>query len=152
MRLGIGVSHSRPYHPQTQGKDERFHRTLKADLLQSQGFRSLKHVQEKFDPYRHLYNHERPHQALAMAVPAHRYRISARSFPEVLPVIEYDAIDQVRRVMPKGFLWFQRKRIAVGKAFSGYSVAIRPTIEDGIFDVYFCRYRIRRFDMREQKA
>ena len=34
IRLGIGVSHSRPYHPQTQGKDERFHRSLKAEVLQ----------------------------------------------------------------------------------------------------------------------
>lgn len=39
MRLGIKVSHSRPYHPQTQGKDERFHRTLKAEILQGQAFR-----------------------------------------------------------------------------------------------------------------
>jgi transposase InsO family protein len=152
MRLGIGVSHSRPYHPQTQGKDERFHRTLKADVLQSQHFRSLQHVQEKFDPYRDIYNHERPHQALAMEVPASRYQISVRSFPEALPAIEYDAIDEVRRVMPKGFLRFQRKRITVGKAFAGYSVAVRPTTEDGVFDVYFCRYRIGSFDIREEQA
>jgi len=152
MRLGIGVSHSKPYHPQTQGKDERFHRTLKADVLQSQHFRSLRHVQDKFDPYRHVYNHERPHQAIAMAVPASRYQISARSFPEILPAIEYDAIDQVRRVKPKGFLQFQRKRISVGKAFSGYPLAIRPTTEDGVFDVYFCRYRIKSFDIREEQS
>lgn len=152
MRLGIGVSHSKPYHPQTQGKDERFHRTLKADVLQSQHFRSLQHVQEKFDPYRHLYNYERPHQALAMAVPGSRYQISRRTFPEILPAIEYDAIDQLRRVMPKGFLQFQRKRIRVGKAFAGYPVAIRPTTEDGVFEVYFCRFRIKSFDIREEQA
>jgi len=152
MRLGIGVSHSRPYHPQTQGKDERFHRTLKADVLQSHGFRNLQHVQEKFDPYRHVYNYERPHQALSMAVPASRYQISARSFPEALPAIEYDEIDQVRRVMPKGFLWFQKKRIGVGKAFAGNPVAIRPTVDDGIFEVYFCRYRIASFNIREEQV
>ena len=37
MRLGVRVSHSRPYHPQTQGKDERFHRTMKAELCVQQG-------------------------------------------------------------------------------------------------------------------
>jgi transposase InsO family protein len=148
MRLGIAISHSRPYHPQTQGKDERFHRTLDVDLLQSKHFRDLRHVQAELDPYRHVYNHERPHQALNMAVPANRYQISPRRFPETLPEIRYDAIDTVRRVMPKGFIHYHRHHISVGKAFSGYPVAVRPTPEDAVFDVYFCRHRITRFDLR----
>ena len=38
---GVRISHSRPYHPQTQGKDERFHRTLKAEALQGRPSRTL---------------------------------------------------------------------------------------------------------------
>ena len=41
LRLGVGVSHGRPYHPQTQGKDERFHRTLKAEVLSGRQFADL---------------------------------------------------------------------------------------------------------------
>jgi len=52
FQLGIEVSHSRPRHPQTCGKAERFHRTLKAELLKGKDFRHLKNCQEHFDPWR----------------------------------------------------------------------------------------------------
>ena len=70
MRLGVGVSHSRPHHPQTQGKDERFHRTLEAEVLRYQHCGTLTQWQRQFDRWRVVYNTERPHEALAMAVPA----------------------------------------------------------------------------------
>jgi len=148
MQLGVSITHSRPYHPQTQGKDERFHRTLDIDVLQRRYFRDLQHVQETFEPYRRVYNHDRPHQALAMAVPASRYQISPRTFPETLSPIEYDSIDIVRKVAKKGFIRFRGYIVVVGKAFYGQPVAIRPTTEDGVFDVYFCRHRIAGFDLR----
>jgi transposase InsO family protein len=56
LKLGIDVIHSRPYHPQTRGKNERFHRTLKAEVLAMQSFRSLQQIQAAFDRWRHLYN------------------------------------------------------------------------------------------------
>src|SRR5262249_9640533 len=90
MRLGIGVGHSRPYHPQTQGKDERFHRTLKVEVLHGRTFRDLPHCQAAFDEWRTVYNVQRPHEALAMATPGSRYAISARPFPASLPAVEYD--------------------------------------------------------------
>ena len=77
LRLGIGLSHSRPYHPQTLGKDERFHRTLKAELLGGPPFGDLGHCQRAFDRWRIVYNCERPHQALDLDVPAARFRPSA---------------------------------------------------------------------------
>ena len=46
------VSHSRPYHPQTQGKDERFHRPLKAELLGLHPWRTLAECQARFEPWR----------------------------------------------------------------------------------------------------
>lgn len=52
IRLGIRVSHSRPAHSQTNGKDERFHRTLKAELLAGRHFSSLKSAQQAFDAWR----------------------------------------------------------------------------------------------------
>lgn len=61
MRLGIRIGHSRPYHPQTQGKDERFHRTLKAEVTSRRVFAELSECQQAFDHWRSVYNTERPH-------------------------------------------------------------------------------------------
>jgi len=81
VRLGVVVSHSRPYHPQTNGKDERFHRSLDAEVLKGRSFESLAKVQAALDHWRAVYNQERPHEALQMATPITRYRPSARRMP-----------------------------------------------------------------------
>jgi len=151
MRLGIGVGHSRPYHPQTQGKDERFHRTLKAEVLQGKHFRDIAHTQQRFDKWLPVYNHERPHQAIGMAVPSSRYQISWRRFPESLPGIEYSSGDEVRRVQDKGYVCYKGHRIMLGKAFFGHQVAFRPTADEAILDVYFCQHRIIQVDMNNPK-
>lgn len=148
LHLGIGVSHSRPYHPQTQGKDERFHRSLKAEALGRRMFGDFIQMQTRFDEWRHCYNHVRPHEALAMAVPASRYRVSQRAFPEQLPNFEYGAVDQVRKVQTDGKIFFRNREFRVGKAFRGYPVALRPTLEDGLYEVYFATHRITAIDLR----
>jgi transposase InsO family protein len=71
MRQGIRVGHSRPYHPQTQGKLERFHRSLKAEVLQGRWFTDASQLQQVFDDWRAVYNLERPHEALDMGVRRH---------------------------------------------------------------------------------
>lgn len=148
IRLGINVSHGRPHHPQTQGKDERFHRTLQADLLRDRSFPDLESCQREFDSWRDLYNLERPHQALDLATPASRYQISPRPFPETLPPIEYGPDDLVRKVQVKGEISFRGKTFKVGKAFKGYPVALRPTVQPELFQVYFCQQNIGRIDLR----
>jgi len=147
IRLGIKVGHSRPYHPQTQGKDERFHRTLKVEVLSGQVFRDLDHCQRRFDEWRDTYNLERPHEALGMATPASRYRPSGRRFPETLPPIEYGPSDIVRKI-DHGKIHYRGLVFKVGKAFHGYPVALRPTGEDGLLEAYFCHQRIATIDLR----
>src|SRR6266571_8777864 len=99
LKLGVDVRHSRPYHPQSRGKNERFHRTLKAEVFALNRFRNLADVQRAFDAWRIVYNLERPHQALDQEVPASRYRASTRSMPDRLPEIEYDE-DEIVRTVP----------------------------------------------------
>lgn len=148
MRLGIQVSHGRPYHPQTQGKDERFHRTLNAEVLQGRRFADIPSSQTAFDWWRPVYNFERPHQALDMATPASRYAPSLRSFPEALPPIEYGDGDLVRKVMAEGWVSFKGHAFKVGRALRGYPVALRPTMTDGIWGVWFMTHSIAEVDVR----
>jgi len=150
MRLGIGVSHSRPYHPQTQGKDERFHRTLRAEVLGQRQFGSIEQVQAGLDRWRPIYNTIRPHEALAMQRPQQRYRPSPRSYPEQLPPLEYDAGDALRKVQAMGWIRFARKDIRLPKALKGQVVALRATTQDGVYNVYFGTHHIKEIDLRDK--
>lgn len=152
IRLGIDIRHGRPYHPQTRGKDERFHRSLKAEVLQGCAFRDLDHCQRAFDDWRLVYNHQRPHEALAMGVPAERYRLSPRPFPETLPPIAYAPGDIVRKVQAHGWISFANRPWRVGRAFVGHPVALRPTDRDGVFAVHYCAQRIGILDRRDPAA
>jgi transposase InsO family protein len=152
MRIGIQVRHCRPLHPQTQGKDERFHRSLKAEVLNGNSFRDLTECQRAFDRWRHVYNHERPHEALAMGTPAERYCASPRPFPETLAAIEYGSDDVVRKVDVNGDISFEARRVPIGKAFRGQPVALRPTTEDGVFTVHYCAHQIALLDLRKPSS
>jgi transposase InsO family protein len=149
VRLGVAVSHSRPYHPQTQGKDERFHRSLKAELLRWVTFRDNPDAQRHFDPWRNTYNLERPHEALDMAAPVTRYAPSPRTMPAELPPIEYGSDDLVRKVDAYGYIGFRGVKIRAGRACAGLHVALRPTTTEGQWDLYFCHHKLRRIDLNE---
>jgi transposase InsO family protein len=151
LRLGIRVTHGRPYHPQTQGKDERLHRTMKAEIALDL-LADLDHCQRVFDTWRHVYNYRRPHQAIGMATPSERYRPSDRPFPELLPPIEYLADDIVRKVDKAGDISFKNRRIRLGKPFRGEWIGLRTTAEDGVFSIYFCTHQIGVIDLRSVAA
>jgi len=126
MRLGVLVSHGHPYHPQTQGKDERLHRTLQDELLSRYTWANLLHCQQHFDPWRESYNCERPHEALALQPPINCYQPSSRPFPEALPPILYNPDDILRKVDEEGRIAFHNHCFRVGKAFRFCPVALRP--------------------------
>lgn len=152
MQLGIAVIHSRPYHPQTLGKLERFHRSLKGELLAGTTFTDLGHCQRAFDTWRDFYNLERPHHALNLDTPVSRYASSPRPFPETLPALAYGPDDQVRSVDVSGRISFQGKRFRVGRAFTHKQVALRPTQTDGVWNVYFSIQRVKAIDLRAQNV
>lgn len=151
-RLGVMPSHSRPYHPQTQGKDERFHRTLDIELLSRQSFKDLPHLQKDLDRWRDHYNHERPHEALGQKPPISRYTASPRTFPETLPPIDYAPDVFVRKVQKEGWVSWKNQNIRVSKAFTGLPIGFRPTLKDGVYDVLFSRILIGEVDLITKKV
>src|SRR5713226_9670909 len=100
---GIEVKHSTPYHPQTCGKVERLHQTLKRYLRKQAAAESLAHLQLQLDAFRSHYNQRRPHRALAGQTPlaAFNARLKARPEPPVRPShyrVRQDRIDSEGKV------------------------------------------------------
>lgn len=148
LKVGVGISHGRPRHPQTQGKDERFHRTLNAEVIQGRLFHGLNGCQRHFDRWREVYNHQRPHESLGLEVPARRYRTSERPFPEILPQWEYGPGDAVRKVQTNGSISFRGREYDLGQAFRGERVGVRPADQDGLFGVYFGVHRVAQLELK----
>ncbi|MDP3792565.1 MAG: IS481 family transposase [bacterium] len=142
MRLGIKVSHSRPRHPQTNGKLERFHRTLKNDVIKRNEIKNLPHAQHLFTQWREIYNNVRPHEALQMLTPHERYQPSIRKMPAILPSIEYADGAVVRKVRGNGGFSIDGKEFFPGEAFQGLPVEVRKNEETKTIEVFFCRTRI----------
>lgn len=147
IEAGIAVSHSRPCHPQTLGKDERFHRSLKAEALQGPPFEDLAKAQDAFDQWRHIYNAKRPHDALDGGVPLDRYQVSPRQYRETVEPFEYAKDDLIRRVQQQGFVSFLGRYFRLCKAFQGKAIAFRPTGKDGVFDAWFRHQKIETIDL-----
>jgi transposase InsO family protein len=148
LRLGVRVVHGRPYHPQTQGKEERFHRTLKDELLIRHTWRDLAHCAAEFPKYRQRYNHERPHDALGGDTPASRYRPSVRTLPEKLPAIDYPSPMQVRQVRAKGVITFGGQTWQIGEAFASLPLGLRPSPQaEGQWEVFFSHFKLGLLDL-----
>jgi transposase InsO family protein len=148
---GVRISHSRPYHPQTLGKDERFHRTLKAEALGAP-FADIAQAARRLESWRHIYNQERPHEALDLETPAQRYRASPRDYRETPPPFEYAPDDRLRKVQDKGWISFEGRSARLPKAFKGRQIALRPTNRDGLFEVYYRHQFIAALDFAAQNS
>jgi transposase InsO family protein len=148
MQVGVRVLHGRPYHPQTQGKDERFHRTLNTEVLDRRHV-DLPQCQKRFDTWRHDYNWIRPHQALNLDVPGKHFKPSQRGFPERLPDAEYAGTGvDVRRVDVNGYISLCGERWKIGKAFIGQRVGVEATATDGLMNVLFHGCIVKKLDRR----
>lgn len=152
VQLGIHVSFSRPFHPQTNGKEERFHRSLDVEVLRGHCFGNPDELGRALNRWRTIYNHVRPHEGLNMATPAQRYQVSPRAFPECLPAIEYGPDDIILRVDQRGRARLLNHPIIVSTALKGRSIAARPrTQDDGIYDLYFSHHWLGVVDFRDAR-
>ena len=147
IRLGIAISHGRPYHPQTQGKDERLNRTLLEEVIKQRSFSNLPESQMAFDEWWHVYNYVRPHEALQLLTPSTRYSPSPRPFPATLAPVTYDPDDIIRKVDIVGKIYFHGRTFRISSAFRHQPVAVRPTDQDGIFNIFFCTQKVAQISL-----
>lgn len=149
MQMDILPIHGRPLHPQTQGKEERFHRTLNEDVLKRIPIRDLAHAQQVFDRYRVEFNTERPHGALGLDVPAKHYKRSARQMPAVLREPEYAPGKTLRKVNCKGYISVRQRRYYLSETFIGKYMELLPQ-EENVVAVCYGDFIVAKIDLDEQ--
>lgn len=150
MRLNILPIHGRVYHPQTQGKEERFHRTMKAELLKYTAMKDLTHAQQCFDIWRQEYNHERPHDALNLEVPAKRYEESKIPFPDIIKDPDYDTGARLRKVNCKGFISIKNHRYYLSESFIGQFIRLLQDEDEHLIKLCYGNFEIAKIDLKEQ--
>jgi len=143
LRLGIAIERIKPGNPQQNGRHERMHLTLKLETTKPAGANFLEQ-QGKFDDFIEVFNTERPHQALAMAVPADHYKPSQRQY-QGLPDIDYPFHDKAVTVTTCGRICINRRKINLSQVFAGQTVGIKQT-DDRIWLVSFMDYDLGYFD------
>lgn len=150
MELGVLTVHGRIRHPQTQGKEESFNRSMTRELLRHTTIADLRDAQRRFDEYREFYNNKRPHHALELDTPARRYTKSPREYTEAIPAWEYPEGCHIRRVKETGFFNWDGQGYFLSEAFGGKEIAVRPSRIDGCVTLLFRQFLIGRIDIEKR--
>lgn len=147
LRLGIAIERIRPGRPQQNGRHERMHLTLKKEATRPPGMNSLQQ-QARFDAFVREFNHERPHEALAMKTPADVYTASPTPY-RGLPELSYPLHDREVLVTACGRICIYRKRINLSTVLAGQRVGIKE-VDEGIWIVSFMHYDLGYIDLEQQ--
>jgi transposase InsO family protein len=141
-RSGVLHPHGRPYHPQTQGKVERYHRTLGQEALgRLTAGQPDADAQRVLDGWRAEYNQVRPHDGIGLGVPAERWRPSERPRPLTLPPAVLKAGAEPRRVQGRGEVSWRGYEVFVGVGLAGERVGVIEA--DGQVAIWFGERRVR---------
>jgi transposase InsO family protein len=146
LRLGIRPTHGRPYHPQTQGKVERFHGTLQREVGTKLYAPTTEAAQRRLEQFRVFYNWERPHQAIGQRFPGSLYSPSKRIRPSTLPEPNYPAGSQLRQVDQGGHFMFKGQDHKAGRGLARQTIAIQACPETGTLQVYFCGFKLAKLE------
>ena len=145
----MGIVHERiqPGRPQQNGRHERMHRTLKEDTTKPPAL-TLRLQQKKFDRFRHMFNHERPHEGLKNETPASFYQRSSVMFPRTAVEFAYPRGFITRRVNSSGDISWHKDRIFISQVFSFEDLGFEEMDED-FFRVYFRDIELGELDVAE---
>jgi transposase InsO family protein len=148
LRLGIAIERIKPGHPQQNGRHERMHRTLKQATTRPAAMNSLQQ-QARFDTFLKEFNDERPHEAIAMKVPAELYLPSPRTY-KGLGELNYPFHDKSIIVTECGRICFYGKKINLSIVLAGQKLGLKE-VDEGIWLVSFMHYDLGYIDL-EQKT
>jgi hypothetical protein len=144
MQLGIIHERIDPGRPTQNGRHERLHRTLKEDAATPPA-KSLKIQRQRHLEFTRVFNHERPHQALDMNMPASLYSASNKRFLPVEPDLPYDSMYAVRAVRGNGTIRWKNHEIFITEVLRGQKLGLLQS-DQGHVDVYFGTFHLGGFD------
>jgi transposase InsO family protein len=147
LRLGIRIERIRPGHPQQNGRHERMHLTLKQEANRPAG-QSFLQQPAKFDHLIEDFNHQRPHEALAMKCPAEVYTPSTRTYLGIAQP-HYSFHDKSVVVTNCGRLCLYNQKINLSSSLAGQAVGIKE-VDHGIWLVTFMQYDLGYIDLEEK--
>jgi putative transposase len=143
LRLGIEIERTKPGHPEQNGRHERMHLTLKKEATKPAAANFLQQ-QARFDAFIDQYNRDRPHQALAMKVPADVYARASRVY-RGLEELTYPFHDGTFTVTQCGRICFKGRKVNLSHVFAGQNVGVTQ-VGERIWLVTFMRYDLGYFD------
>ena len=149
MDLDILPIHGRIRHPQTQGKIERFHRSMKQELLKHTSIANIDDAQLKLSVWRDKYNNIRPHEALGMKRPAEVYEPSQRAYKEKIDKYEYSAKYRVIKVNSWGYVRIAHHQIYLSETMIDQYLEFRPNPDGDTFVACYRNFKIAEFDAED---
>lgn len=151
MNHDILPIHGRAYHPQTQGKIERFHRSMKDELLKHRHFENLDDANDAFREWRYKYNFIRPHEALNMLCPAEVYEKSGREYKEDVPEYDYSGENHVIKVNTWGYVRFAHYQVYISETMINERIEFRHSDNGNSFFACYRNFKIAEFDVHSGK-
>ena len=146
MDLDILPIHGRIKHPQTQGKIERFHRTMKDELLKHTVIQDIHDADRKLQQWRDKYNNVRPHEALGMQRPGDVYEPSRRQYSDYVKKYEYGGEYHVIKVNSWGSVRFDKYQVYLSETMKDRYIEFRPSTDGETFAVCYRNFKIAEFD------
>ena len=138
--------HGRIKHPQTQGKIERFHRTMQEELLKHTVMENIDDANNKFQLWREKYNNIRPHEALGMKCPAEVYIPSSRAYSDEVSPYEYGGQFHVIKVNSWGYARFDKWQVYLSETMINEHIEFRPNPHGDSFIACYRNFKIAEFD------
>ena len=151
MNNNILPIHGRIKHPQTQGKIERFHRTMKNELLNHNDFTDVNDADLALQNWRIKYNNIRPHEALNMKCPADIYTPSDREYTDTVKIYEYGGQHHVIKVNSWGYVRFDKWQVYLSETMIDEYIEFRPNPLGDSFIACYRNFKIAEFSTETGK-
>jgi hypothetical protein len=145
MKMGIVHERIQPGRPQQNGRHERMHRTLKEDTTKPPA-QTIRLQQKKFDHFRQMFNHERPHEGLNNETPGSLYQPSSVMLPRILQEFVYPKGFITRRINNSGDISWHKDRVFISEVFRFEDLGLELVAED-FYKVFFREIEIGKFDV-----